>query len=183
MERSRDPRSLTWKNCFTEIDELEKLNLFKNCVIWEFSALVSTVHARIHDVNWRFGYRNGRGSPGTCNASVSGQRRLPIVSGTFRVKRRSFALDICWERKRVRAICSHLHPRSGMHMYAGDLEDLRLLVTFRAIHAHVRICVDAQNGLGTSASRPGSRNIGTAFQLHIVLKIKDYSSDSSWNTC
>ena len=102
------------------------------------------------------------------------------------------------EVKRFQVICSHLNPGSVMHMYVGDSEDLRLLVTSRTEDAHVHMCVDAQTGLGTSASRPGSSNICTATTItHRPGKNKEYSSltmthvgtptcyssASSWNTC
>ena len=87
----------------------------------------------------------------------SGQRSLAIVvaaeitkcvvNGSFCVKRRSCAIEVCWEGKKFRAICSHLNPGSVMHMYARDLEDLRMLVTSRVKDAHVHICVDASTGL------------------------------------
>ena len=59
-------------------------------------------------------------------------------------------------------ICSHLNPGSVTRMCAGDLEDLRLLVTSATEDVHFHICVDAQTGLGTVVFWPGSCNIGTA---------------------
>ena len=85
-----------------------------------------------------------------------------VVNGSFCVKGRSCAIDVCWEGKKFRVICSHLNPGSVMHMHAGDLEDLRSLVTSRVKDADVHICVDAQTGLGTGIPGAGSRNIGTA---------------------
>ena len=57
-----------------------------------------------------------------------------------------------------------------MHMYAGDLEDVRSLVTSRMKGAHVHIGVGTQTGLGTGIPGTSSRNIGTA-------------TTPSWDTC
>ena len=77
------------------------------------------------------------GSPGVCNASMSGAATLGdcvaaaftkcIVNSSFRVRGRNCSIDVCWETKKFRVIC--LNPGSVMHMYARDLEDLRMLVT------------------------------------------------------
>ena len=101
-----------------------------------------------------------------------GQRRLAmevaaetlpfVVGGSFCVKGRNCALDVCWEGKKFRVICSHLNPLSVMHLHAKDLDDLRSLVSARGSDMHVRIHVDAQTGLGTFPPRPCSENIGTA---------------------
>ena len=63
---------------------------------------------------------------------------------------------------KLRVICSHLNPGSVMHMYARDLEDLRMLVTSRWKDAHVHTCVDAQTGLGTGILGAASSNVGPA---------------------
>ena len=49
-----------------------------------------------------------------------------------------------------------------MHMYAKDLEDLRMLVTSRVKDAHVHICVGAQTGFGTGIPGAASSDIGPA---------------------
>ena len=62
----------------------------------------------------------------------SGQRRLPIVvAAEITSCVLNCAFNVCWEGKKFRVICSHLNPGSVMHMCAGDLEDLRSLVTSR----------------------------------------------------
>ena len=86
-----------------------------------------------------------------------GQRRLAIVvaaacakcivNSSSRVRGRNCSIDVCWERKKFRVICSHLNPGSVMHMYARDLGDLSMLVTSPVKDAHVHVCVDAQTGL------------------------------------
>ena len=98
-----------------------------------------------------------------------GQRRLAIVvaaafrkcivNSSFRVRGRNCSVDVCWERKKFRVICSHLNLGSVGRMYARDLEDLSMLVTTRVKDAHVHICVDAQTGLGAGVP-------GTAQQQH-----------------
>ena len=98
----------------------------------------------------------------------SGQRRLAIVvaaafrkrivNSSFWVRRRNCSFVVCSERKKFRVICSHLDPRSVMHMYARDLEDLSMLVTTRVNDAHVHICVYAQTGLGTRVQSASSWN-------------------------
>ena len=85
-----------------------------------------------------------------------------VVHGSFCVEERSCAIDVCWEGKKFRVICSHLNPGSVMHMYARDLEDLRMLVTSRVKDAHVHISVDAQTGLGTGIPGAASSNVGPA---------------------
>ena len=75
---------------------------------------------------------------------------LPFVIGSsLSVTGRSCAIEVCWEGKKFRAICSHLNPSSVMRLYAMDLDDLRSLVTSRGREMLVHICVDAQTGLGT----------------------------------
>ena len=72
---------------------------------------------------------------------------LPFVIGcSFCVKRRNGALNICWEGKKFRRICSCE----------------RSLVTSCGRGTQVHICVDARTGLGTIPSRPYRANIGTA---------------------
>ena len=88
-----------------------------------------------------------------------------VVGGSFCVKGRNCALDVRWEGKKFRAICSRLNPSSVMHLYAKDLDDLRSLVTSRGCDMHVHNCVDAQTGLGTVPPRPDSANVGTAATL------------------
>ena len=51
-------------------------------------------------------------------------------------------------------------------MYAGNLEDLRSLVSSRVKDTHVHISVDAQTGLGTGILGTGSPNVGTATVTH-----------------
>ena len=75
---------------------------------------------------------------------------------------RNCALDVCWEGKKFRVICSHLNLSSVMHLYAKDLDDLRSLVSSRGRDTHVHICVGAQTGLGTMPPRPHCASIGTA---------------------
>ena len=101
-----------------------------------------------------------------------GQRRLAsvvaaafkkcIVNSSFCVRGRNCSIDVCWERKKFRVICSHLNPGSVMHVCSNDLEDLRMLVTSRVTDAHVHTCVGAQTGLGTGVLGSASSNIGTA---------------------
>ena len=101
-----------------------------------------------------------------------GQRRLAIVvaaetlpfvtDGSFRVQGRNCALDICWEGKKFRVLCSNLSAMSVLHLCAKDLSDLRALLNSRCAESEVHICVDAQTGLGTWPTRPLSENIGTA---------------------
>ena len=87
-------------------------------------------------------------------ASVVAAETLPFVTGgSFRVKGTNCALDVCWEGKKFRVICSHLNPWSVMHLYAEDLDDLRSLVTSRGRDTHVLNCVDAPTGLGTMPPR------------------------------
>ena len=96
-------------------------------------------------------------------AIVVAAETLPFVDGSsVRVKGRNCALDVCWEGKKFRVICSHLRPSSVMHVYAEDPEDLPSLVTSRGNETHVHICVDAQTGLGTRPSRPYSSDVGNA---------------------
>ena len=85
-----------------------------------------------------------------------------VVHGSFCVEGRSCAVDVCWEGKKLRVICSYLNPGSVMHMYARDLEDLRMLVTSRWKDAHVHTCVDAQTGRGTGIPGAASSNVGPA---------------------
>ena len=85
-----------------------------------------------------------------------------VIGGSFCVKGRNCALDVCWEGKKLRVICSHLNPSSVMHLYARDLDDLRSLMLSRGRDTHVHICVDAQTGLGTMLPRPHSANICSA---------------------
>ena len=93
---------------------------------------------------------------------VAAAFRKCIVNSSFRVTGRNCSIDVCWERKKFRVICSHLNPGSVMHMYARDLEDLSMLVTSRVNGAHVHICVDAQTLLGTAVLGSASSNIGSA---------------------
>ena len=67
-----------------------------------------------------------------------------------------FATPPCPVQRRLAivVICSHLNLGSVVHMYARDLEDLRMLVTSRL--------KDAQTGLGTGVLGSISRNIGPA---------------------
>ena len=107
-----------------------------------------------------------------------------IVHGSFCVQVRSCAVDVCWEGKKLRVICSHLNPGSVMHMYARDLEDLRMLVTSRWKDAHVHTCVDVQTGLDLVQGYLVPPAVTLAPQLlHIVSKNRDHSSASSWNVC
>ena len=133
------------------------------------------LHARIHFVKRRIGHRDDRGVPGVCNASMLGERRLAIVvaaeitscvvNGSFYVKERSCAIDVCWEGKKFRVICSHLNLDSVMHIHARDLEDLCMRVSSRVKDAHVHMCVGAQTGLGTGISGADSSNIGPAITV------------------
>ena len=80
---------------------------------------------------------------------------LPLViDGSFRVQGRNCALDICWEGKKFRVICSHLSALSVLASHT--------LLNSRCVDPEVYICVDAQTGLGTWPTRPLSENIGTA---------------------
>ena len=86
-----------------------------------------------------------------------------IVNSSFRVRGRNCSIDVCWERKKFRVICSLLTPGSVTHMYARDLLlTVVTVVTSRAKDAHVHICVDARTGLGTGVLRSVSSNIGSA---------------------
>ena len=109
-----------------------------------------------------------------------GQRRLAIVvaaetlpfviGGSFCGKGRNCALDVCWEGKKFRVICSHLSPSSVLHAYAKEIYDLRTLVNSRGMDTEVLICVDAQTGLGTWPPRPYSANIGTATTVSLRVE-------------
>ena len=123
-----------------------------------------------------------------------GQRRLAIavaveltpciIGGSFSVKRRGCAPDVCWEGKKVAVVCSHLNPGSVMLMCVGDLEDLRILEASRTQNAHVHICVDAQTCLENLESRLGCRDRGTSTTITHRLEKEDCSrSGSSGNTC
>ena len=88
--------------------------------------------------------------------------RKCMVNSSFWVGGRNCSVDVCWERKKFRVICSHLNPGSVRPMYARDLEDLSMLVTTRVKDAFDHICVDAQTGLGSGVPGPANSNIGTA---------------------
>ena len=65
-------------------------------------------------------------------AVVVAAEALPsVIGGSFFVKGRNCALDVCWEVKKFRVICSHLNLMSVMHLYAKDLDYLRSMVTSR----------------------------------------------------
>ena len=85
-----------------------------------------------------------------------------MVNSSFRVRGRNCSIDVCWEEKKFRVICSHLNPGSVGHLYAKDLEDLSMLTVSREKDSHVHICVDAQTGLCTGVLGPCCSNIGTA---------------------
>ena len=87
---------------------------------------------------------------------------LFVNTDSFCVRGRSCCLDVCWEGKTFRVICSHLSPTNVIHVYAKDLEDLRVLTNSREEGSAVHICVDAQTGLGTTPPRPYCENIGMA---------------------
>ena len=93
------------------------------------------------------------------------------MNSSFRVRGRNCSVDVCWERKKCRVICSHLNPGSVGRMYLRHLEDISMLVSTWVKDAHVLFCVDAQTGLGTGVPGPPSSNIGTATTLtHRVEK-------------
>ena len=71
-----------------------------------------------------------------------------MVNSSFRVRGRNCSIDVCWERKKFRVVCSHMHLGSVEHLYARDLEDLSMLTMSREKDSHVHICVDVQMGLG-----------------------------------
>ena len=66
-----------------------------------------------------------------------GQLRLAIVVSTevlasmkmdpFRVQGRNCSLDVYSEGKKFRVDCFHLSPTCVIHVYAKDLDDLRVL--------------------------------------------------------
>ena len=119
--------------------------------------------ARIHRVEWRQVFATPPCKGQLRLAIVVAAETVPhVIGGSFCVKGRNCALDVCWEGKKFRVICSHLNLSSVMHLYAKDLDDLRSLVSSRASDTHVHICVDAQTGLGTMPPRPLGTNIGTA---------------------
>ena len=100
---------------------------------------------------------------GTTTSGDCGRSGDPTICGWWLVLcEKNCALDVCWEGKKFREICSHLNPSSVMHLYAKNLDDLRSLVSARGSDMHVHIRVDAQTGLGTFPPRPRSENIGTA---------------------
>ena len=87
-------------------------------------------------------------------AIVVAAETLPfLIGGSFCVKVRNCALNVCWERKKFRVICSHLNSLSVMDKNANDLDNLRSLVTSRGSDMHVHICVDAQTSLRTIPPR------------------------------
>ena len=93
---------------------------------------------------------------------VSAETLAFVKTDSFCVKGRHCCLEVCWEGKKFRVICSHLSPTNVIHAYAKDLDDLRVLMNSREEDSAVHICVDAQTGLGTWPPRPYSENIGTA---------------------
>ena len=111
-------------------------------------------------------------------AIVVAAETLPfVIGGSFCVKRRNCALDVCWERKKFRVICSQLSALSVLHLYAKDLSDLRTLLNSRCADSEVHICVDAQTGSGTWPTSPLSENIGTATTVtHRVEKQRSLES-------
>ena len=90
--------------------------------------------ARIHRVEWRCGQRLRRVAACLQRLHATGQLRLPmvvaaenvphVIGGSFCMKGRNCAVDVCWEVKKF-------NPSSVMHLYARDLEDLRSLVSSR----------------------------------------------------
>ena len=97
---------------------------------------VNSVRARIRVVKRRVGDGDDRGSPGVCNASMFGAATLGDCGrGCFHKMYceqlllcwgENCSIDVCWEGKKLRVICTHLNLGSVMHMYARDLEDLRI---------------------------------------------------------
>ena len=107
-----------------------------------------------------------------------------VVSGSFCVKGRSCAIDVCWEGKKFRVICSHLNPGSVMHMCAGDLEDLRSLVTSRMKDAHVHVGVGAQTGAwdrDTWDKQPKHWYCYNAIIGHLSTATNTFSNDDDRN--
>ena len=96
-----------------------------------------------------------------------GQRRLAIVvaaetvpyviGGSFCVKGKNCALDVCWEGKTFRMICSHLAPLSVMHLYAKDLDDFRSLLTPRGRDSARPFLCGRSDRLGVNATKTISR--------------------------
>ena len=70
-----------------------------------------------------------------------------VIGGSFFVKGRNCALDVCWEG-------------------AKDLDDLHSLVSSRGRDSHVQNCVDAQEGLGTLPPRPQSAIVGYCYNCY-----------------
>ena len=88
---------------------------------------------------------------------------LAFVSKDSYVRRRIFCcVDVCWEGKTCRVICSYLSPKSVIHACAEDLENLRAATNSREEGSAVHICVDAETGLGTMPPRLFCENVGTA---------------------
>ena len=129
------------------------------------SLLVKTVHARIHG--------DDRGSPGVCYASVSGAATLGdcgrgqchemYCESLLTCKRETLYIDVCWEAKKFRVMCSNLNP--------GSLDALVCEGFGGPGHGWSRhgrrtrksiFCVDAQTGLGTGVPGAISSNIGPA---------------------
>ena len=92
-------------------------------------------------------------------AIVVAAETLPfVIGGSSCVKGRNCALDVCWEGKNFRVICSHLNPLSVMHLYAKDLDDLCLLagdVTWKR-YARPYLC-GRSDGPGDNATKTVQR--------------------------
>ena len=96
-----------------------------------------------------------------------GQRRLAIVVSTaftkcivnssFRVRGRNCSIDVSWERRNFRVVCSHLNKGSDARLCEG------LGRPEHACWSRMRMsifCVDAQTGLCTGVPGSASSNIG-----------------------
>ena len=84
---------------------------------------------------------------------VAAETQPFVVGGSFCVKGRNCALDVCWEGKKFRAICLHLNPSSVVHLYAKDLEDLRSLVSSRGSDMHVHHSCGCSDRLGDISTK------------------------------
>ena len=107
--------------------DLEKDSHWSMLRLQEFTASNGEVVTETAEGHWVFATPPCKGQLRL--AIVVAADTLPfVIGGSFRVKGRNCALDVWWEVKKSRVICSHSNPSSVMHLYARDLDDLHSLV-------------------------------------------------------